>query len=71
MSTETEALDQFVAAINRNDMQAITKDRDPQIVRVGPVGFPFAGTCRGIAEVREHVRRGPGPRGLASQRSSG
>jgi hypothetical protein len=32
MSTETEALDQFLAAINRNDMQAVAKDFDPQIV---------------------------------------
>ena len=58
MSTETEALKQFFAAINRNDMQAITKDFDPEIVRVEPEGFPTAGTYRGIAEVQEHVRKG-------------
>ena len=33
MSTEIEALTQFFSAINRNDMQAITTDFDPQIVR--------------------------------------
>jgi hypothetical protein len=33
MSTETEALKQFLAAINRNDMQAVTRDFDPEIVR--------------------------------------
>lgn len=58
MSAETEALEQFFAAINRNDMQAITKDFDPEIVRVEPEGFPTAGTYRGIAEVQEHVRKG-------------
>jgi ketosteroid isomerase-like protein len=49
MSTETEALERFFAAINRNDMQAITKDFDPQIVRTEPEGFPTAGTY-GAAE---------------------
>jgi len=60
MSTETEALRQFFAAINRNDMQAITKDFDPEIVRIEPEGFPTAGTYRGIAEVQEHVTKGRG-----------
>jgi ketosteroid isomerase-like protein len=58
MSTETEALKKFFAAINRNDMQAITKDFDPEIVRIEPQGFPTAGTYRGIAEVQEHVTKG-------------
>jgi hypothetical protein len=49
MSTKTEALEQLFAAINRNDMQAITKDFDPEIVRIEPEGFPTAGTYRGIA----------------------
>jgi hypothetical protein len=60
MSTATEALKQFFAAINRNDMQAITKDFDAEIVRIEPGGFPTAGTYRGIAEVQEHVTRGRG-----------
>ena len=60
MSIETEALEQFFAAINRNDMQAITKDFDPQIVRVEPEGFPTAGTYRGLAEVQAHVAKGRG-----------
>lgn len=60
MSTETAALKRFFAAINRNDVQAITKDFDPEIVRIEPEGFPTAGTYRGIAEVQEHVRRGRG-----------
>src|SRR4029450_2636442 len=60
MSTETEALKQLFAAINRNDMHAITKDFDPEIVRIEPKGFPTAGTYRGITEVQEHVRKGRG-----------
>lgn len=60
MSTETEALERFFAAINRNDLQAIGKDLDPQIVRIEPEGFPTAGTYRGIAEVQEHVAKGRG-----------
>jgi hypothetical protein len=58
MKSETEALKQFFAAINRDDMQAITQDFDPEIVRIEPEGFPAAGTYRGIAEVLEHVTRG-------------
>jgi ketosteroid isomerase-like protein len=60
MSTETDALERFFAAINRNDMEAITEDFDPQIVRIEPEGFPTAGTYRGIAAVQEHVRNGRG-----------
>lgn len=63
MSTEIEVLEQFYAAINRNDMQAITKDFDPQIVRIEPEGFgnrPTTGIYRGIAEVQEHVTKGRG-----------
>src|SRR5690349_2447135 len=58
MSTEIEVLHQFFAAINRNDILAIIKDFDPQIVRIEPEGFPTAGTYRGIAEVQEHVAKG-------------
>lgn len=60
MSTQTEALEQFFAAINRNDMHAITKDFDPEIVRIEPEGFPTAGAYGGIAEVQEHVAKGRG-----------
>lgn len=60
MSTEVEALKQFFAAINRNDMQAITKDFDPEIVRIEPEGFPSSGTYRGITQVQEHVAKGRG-----------
>ena len=60
MRTSTEILDQFYAAINRNDIQAVVTNFDPQIVRVEPSGFPTAGTYRGIAEVQAHVAHGRG-----------
>ena len=60
MSNEIEVLKQFFAAINRNDLQGLTKYFDPYIVRIEPEGFPTAGTYRGIAEVQEHVTKGRG-----------
>ena len=60
MSSETQALERLFAAINRNDMQAMTKEFDPQIVRVEPEGFPTAGTYRGVAEVQENITKGRG-----------
>ena len=60
MSAEIESLESFFAAINRNDMEAITRDFDPQIVRIEPEGFPTAGTYRGITEVQAHVTKGRG-----------
>jgi ketosteroid isomerase-like protein len=60
MSTEIEALKAFFAAINRNDVQAMCKDFDSEILRIEPEGFPTAGTYRGIEAVREHVRAGRG-----------
>lgn len=60
MTNEIEVLEQFYAAINCNDMQAITKHFDAQIVRIEPEGFPTSGTYRGIAEVQTHVAKGRG-----------
>lgn len=60
MKSETEVLERFFAAVNRNDMQAITEDFDPKIVRFEPEGFPTSGTYRGITEVKEHIARGRG-----------
>ena len=60
MNNETEVLEQFFAAINRNDMHGIPTYFDPQIVRIEPEGFPTAGTYRGIAEVQEHITKGRG-----------
>ena len=58
MSTEIETLEQFFAAINRNDIAALADYFDPQIVRIEPEGHPTAGTYHGIAEVQEHVSQG-------------
>ena len=60
MKTETEVLKEFFAAINRNDMQAVTEDFDPEIERIEPEGFPTAGTYRGIAAVQEQISKGRG-----------
>lgn len=60
MSTQIDALKEFFAAINRHDMEAMTKDFDSVIVRIEPEGFPSAGTYRGIAEVKAHVAKGRG-----------
>ena len=60
MTDETEALKEFFAAINRNDMQSMTRDFDPQILRIEPDGFPTSGTYRGIAEVQANVTKGRG-----------
>lgn len=60
MTSAFEALKHFYAAINRNDLDAITRDFDPAIVRIEPEGFPTAGTYRGIAAVHEHVKAGRG-----------
>ena len=60
MNNEIEALEQFFAAINRNDMHGMTTYFDPQIVRIEPEGFPTAGTYRGIAEVQKHITKGRG-----------
>ncbi len=60
MSTATEILKQFFAAINRNDTDALVGNLDPEIVRIEPEGFPTAGTYRGVPEVQEHVAKGRG-----------
>jgi len=60
MSAEIKVLEEFFAAINRNDMPAVIKDFDPQIVRIEPEGFPTAGTYRGVTEVQAHVAKGRG-----------
>ena len=60
MNPEVDALKELFAAINRNDMRAMTRDFDPQIVRIELEGFPAAGTYRGIAEVEQNVRTGRG-----------
>ena len=58
MDAEIDALKQFYAAINRNDMDAMVRDWDPQVVHTEPEGFETAGTRCGIAEVQANVRKG-------------
>lgn len=58
MRTNTEALSEFYAAVNRNDIDAITKDFDAEIVHIEPEGFATAGTHRGPQEVQDSVRKG-------------
>ena len=60
MENETRALERFFAAINRNDMQALVADLDPDIVRVEPEGHDTAGTFRGVAAVQANVTKGRG-----------
>lgn len=60
MSTETEVLEHFFAAINRNDIESAAAHFDPEVVRVEPPGFPTAGTYRGIDEVQRHLAHGRG-----------
>ena len=60
MNNQVDALKHFFDAVNRNDMEALTRDFGPEIVRIEPEGFPTAGTYRGIAEVQQHVRTGRG-----------
>lgn len=60
MSTDTDVLARFFAAINRNDLDAVVADFDPDILRVEPAGFETAGIHRGIAEVRAQVAKGRG-----------
>lgn len=57
MKTATQALEQFFAAVNRNDMTAVTEDVDPEIMRIEPEGFPTSGTYCGVREVQEHITK--------------
>ncbi len=42
-ATETEAIKEVYAALNRNDIPAVLKFFDPQIERIEPEGFKVAG----------------------------
>ena len=53
MSSRIEVLKQFFAAINRNDLQAVLRDLDPDLWRTEFEGSPNGGTYRGIAEFQE------------------
>lgn len=53
LATETEALKQAYAALNRNDIPGFVRVMDPQIERIEH--FPSGGTYHGIAAVTEHA----------------
>jgi len=60
MSLNTDVLQRFFDAINRNDIQAASREFALDVVRVEPEGFPTAGTYRGAADVEQHLRTGRG-----------
>lgn len=60
MSKEIDLLEDFFAAINRNDIDSAAAMFHPEIERVEPPGFPTSGTYRGIAEVKAHLQAGRG-----------
>ena len=60
MSIEIEALEQFFAAINRNDLVTAIAFFAPDIVRKEPEGFPTAGVYRGATAVAANLTDGRG-----------
>ena len=52
-----EAVKEFYAALNRNDVPATLKHFDPQCVRVEFEGTPMAGTYRGLAGIKAHFEK--------------
>jgi ketosteroid isomerase-like protein len=60
MTPEIGALQRFFDAVNRNDIEAATRDFDPRIVRVEPEGLPTSGTYQGLAQVRKQFAAGRG-----------
>ena len=51
LASETEALKEAYAALNRNDIPGFMQIFDPEIERVEPEGFPTSGTYRGLEAV--------------------
>ncbi|MCA8916760.1 MAG: nuclear transport factor 2 family protein [Planctomycetes bacterium] len=51
---EAEAVKEFYAALNRNDVRAAVTILDSQIERIEPPGFPGEGTYHGLAAVTAH-----------------
>ena len=54
LASETEALREAYAALNRNDIPAFVRILDPQIERIEPADFPQGGTYHGLAAVTAH-----------------
>ncbi len=53
-TSETKLLENFYAAINRNDIPAAVSYLHPEIERIEPGGDPAASTFRGHTEVTPH-----------------
>jgi len=51
LASETEALRDAYAALNRNDLTGFMEIFDREIERVEPEGFPTSGTYRGLEAV--------------------
>ena len=60
---ETEVLQAFYAAINRNDILSALEYFDSQVERIEPEGFPSVGVYRGHAEVKANLSKGRAGRG--------
>ncbi|NOT46166.1 MAG: nuclear transport factor 2 family protein [Acidobacteria bacterium] len=58
LGTETAAIREAYAALNRNDIDGFVKDFAPQILRIEFEGTPTGGTYRGIDAVKAHVTQG-------------
>ena len=54
LTTETEALKDVYAALNRNDISAIIRLFDPRIEWTDPSDSPLYGTYNGLAAVQKH-----------------
>ena len=54
---ETKMLEEFYAALNRNDIPAVVAFLHPEIERIEPGSEPAASTYRGHTEVAPHFTR--------------
>ena len=57
VSTETEALQELYAALNRNDIPSAVAIFGSEIEVVEPPEFPMGGIFRGLASVQEHFAK--------------
>lgn len=55
---DIETIKRLYAGINSNDIDAVIKLMDDNIIRIEPEGFPTAGTYRGLSALRQHLMTG-------------
>jgi hypothetical protein len=60
LATETQALREAYAALNRNDIPATIQAFDPQIEWIAPAEYPTGGTYHGLAAVEAHFSQSRG-----------